>query len=414
MAKVSCYCPVTEQLVSVSATEMAVAYSLAKQALCRAHRNKFLLCLGGNSPKPVLTTTHILSEHSLTSLFLPDCTLSLPLRWQYLHQRGHSRNTSSGVNSAGWFKWTALLYTSKRRVQHVPTLICARLSSARGATAAPTSWCGRCLNQCLPSRREGSVRSLLPSWGSGALSFPGSASSCCVSGSCSTQHMAQNIQGQKKQKRPNLLLTQAQDSLLWRDPLTAMQLSPSCCPLPLYRAPKGQYSYPSSILTRSDIFPFFITIGEAEMDNTFHSFSAWVGLEKIHSLCSVWWGSLGGGNQVFMVPPFFCPPNELCLVSTWKRGKLILRRVKLRDRGRKHLSEKNAEDLCSNIHRVNVARYEAPFFWRELCSVGIFTGNSPSRPQSVDHFPVTQGAWSAWEVLRMMTFRAMIFHELCF
>lgn len=52
---------------------------------------------------------------------------------------------------------------SKTRVLHELAQICAHPSSAGGATAASTSWCGSCLSQCFPSRREGSVCSHYPS-----------------------------------------------------------------------------------------------------------------------------------------------------------------------------------------------------------------------------------------------------------
>lgn len=113
--------------------------------------------------------------------------------------------------------------------------------------------------------------------------FPVQFPPAFASGSCSTQHKTQMIWKQKKQKTVKSPPTQVQDSLLWHGTLTARQLSP-CCPLPLHRIFKGSYICPSSIFSKSDISPFFIITEGAEMGDIF---SAWVGIEKIRSLCSV-------------------------------------------------------------------------------------------------------------------------------
>lgn len=49
----------------------------------------------------------------------------------------------------------------------------------------------------------------------------------------------------------------------------------------------------------------------------------------------------------------------------FKKGEVV-------QMGKETLMRKNAEDLCSDIPRVNVARYEAPFFG-ENCVLWVFS-----------------------------------------
>lgn len=195
---------------------------------------------------------------------------------------------------------------SKTRALHELTRICAHLSSAGGSIAPSTSWRVSCLNQCFPSRRKESVWSPLPIWDWGAPSLPGSDSST-VSLAIGA-HKAQGIWGQKKQKR-HPPLTQMQVSLLWHDTLAGSclllaVLFPSTAPVRTGIPVLLPSSSGASVISR-----FLVTIGEAERGNLFYIFSAWVGIEKVCSLCSVRWDNLGSSNPVSWSLPSFALPK---------------------------------------------------------------------------------------------------------
>lgn len=151
----------------------------------------------------------------------------------------------------------------------------------------------------------------------------------CVSSSCSTLHKAQIIPGQKSPKWPKCrtISCDMTHSLLGSSLLLAV-LFPTTTPPHLSSHPHQEWHFP---LLRY----YWWSRGGWHLPQPLSLSGDWE-----DSLCSVWWGNLDRSNQVFMVSPFFCPRNELCLVSKWKHGKLILKRVKFCEWGRKRLSEK--------------------------------------------------------------------------